>query len=107
MNEIKWNTEQCLLNGVLDRPKPKSSVPENFKGEEVKEYKWDEESLQKGLLKGGLTALMYYGCWDIWKTQNGFSGELMQYRKVTDTFHDQNLKFALKKAEEWAMGCQR
>lgn len=92
--------------GALGITPPASKVPEGFNGHIVEEQEWNEEGLQNNLESGGLTAIMYYGCWDIWPTEKGFSGELMQYRAVTDEFEDEPLDVALGKAVHWATNCQ-
>lgn len=102
----RLDTAGVLASGILNIPAPKTSRPDGFKGESVEEFEWTEETLRAGLEKGGLDASMYYGCWNIWKTENGYSGELLQYRNITDSFTDQSVEYALEKAQEWASGCQ-
>jgi len=106
MDHTRLDTMGCLNAGILDRPRPKTARPDNFIGEDVLEFEWTEYSLKAGLEKGGLSASMYYGCWEIWKTEKDYSGELLQYRNITDSFTDQGVEFALEKAKEWASGCE-
>lgn len=101
VDNTKWDSGQVIMNGVLDRPMPRSSRPVDSVLASVDEDDAGEEKLRKGLEAGGLSASMYYGCWAIWKTTEGFSGELMQYRNCTDSFRDQPMEVALEKAEEW------
>ena len=104
MDNTRLNTMGCLNAGILDRPAPDTACPKNFDRQRVN-YEWTEESLWSGLEKGGLSATMCYGCWKIWKTEKGYSGELLQYRKITDSFSDDTIEYAFKKAQEWAIGC--
>lgn len=106
MDNRRLNTGQVLNTGILDINAPESKCPENAKKTSVEEFEWSEDTLLEGLKGGGLTGCIYYGCWDIWKTDKGFSGELMQYRSCTDEFKDKDINFALEKAQEWASGCQ-
>jgi hypothetical protein len=106
MDYMRLDTSGVLSDGILNRPVPKTSCPEGFSGERVDEYEWSEESLLDWLEKSGLEASMYYGCWNIWKTEKGYSGELRQYRTITEAFTDQDTAYALDKAQEWASGCQ-
>lgn len=106
MDHTRLDTAGVLAAGILNIPAPKTSRPDGFKGEHVEEFGWSEETLRDGLEKGGLDASMYYGCWAIWKTEKGYSGELLQYRNITDSFTDKDQDFALEKSQEWASGCQ-
>lgn len=106
MDNRRFNTTQLLTLGILDLPTPKQEVPSKAKLQHVDEDDIQEDTLRKGLLIGGLSASMYYGCWSIWGTDNGYSGELLQYRSVTDKFKNESLKIALEKALEWAQGCR-
>jgi len=106
MDTRKLDTGQVLAAGVLNITAPESSVPEGFEGWSVEEFGWSDENLRSGLEQGGLTASMYYGCWDIWEIGDRFDGQLLQYRSVTDSFSGEDIDFALEKAIEWAEGCQ-
>lgn len=105
VDDTRWNTAQVLANGVLDRPSPRSGCPDDAVLADVDEGDTAPEKLREGLEAGGLTASMYYGCWKIWKTAGGFSGELMQYRNCTDSFQDGPLEEAIERAESWASTC--
>lgn len=105
MDDRRLNTMDILASGLMTKPAPISKVPDGLALAEVEEGDWSEEALSSGLERGGLTASMYYGCWSIWKTGEAFSGELLQYRSITDAFEGQSLEFALDKAIEWASGC--
>lgn len=100
IDNTRWDTGQALANGVLDRRMPESKCPADAKLESVDEEGFSEEKARAGLEAGGLTASMYYGCWSIWKTDVGFSGELMQYRNVTDRLQNATLDEAVEKAED-------
>lgn len=106
MDNRRWNTGQVIAGGILNIKPPASDRPSGVDLALVEEGEWSEESLRTGLENGGLNASMYYGCWSIWKTENGYSGELMQYRAVTGKFQGYSLEDALEKAEEWASGCE-
>ena len=105
MDNRRWNTGQVLKGGILNKEPPQSKLPDGAKLESVDELDTTEATLRKGLESGGLRASMYYGCWKIWRTERGYSGELLQYRSVTDEFSDVTLADALEKASEWASGC--
>lgn len=105
MKHTKLNSIESLVL-VLNNTIPQVSCPKDFNGDMVEEFNWTKKSLKTGLENGGLSAHMNYGCWDIWKTENGYSGELLQYRDVTDKFTDKSIKYALAKAQEWASGCE-
>ena len=101
IDHTKWDTGQVLAHGVLNRPIPKSSLPADAKLTSVQEEDFNEKKARDGLLAGGLHAAMYYGCWSIWKDGDRYSGELMQYRNVTDRLEQASLDEAVEKAEEW------
>lgn len=105
MDDRRFNTGQLLDMGILDMPKPTSKCPDRAALAEIEQEDYTEESLRAGLESGGIAASQYYGVWKIWKTESGFSGELLQYRAVTDEFTDISLDDALDKAEEWLEGC--
>lgn len=105
MDNRKLNTRQIIDAGILGLPAPERRCPADAKLQRVGEDEISENILRAGLEGGGLTASMYYGCWDIWRTESGFSGELLQYRSVTDQFTDAPIEQALEKAAEWAAGC--
>lgn len=62
----------------------------------------NEDILREMLLKGGIDAAWYYGCWCIWKDGDAYNGELMQYRSLTDSFTKATLDEAVEKAEKWS-----
>lgn len=105
MDERKFDTGQLLDMGILSMPNPVSKCPDRSKLIEIEQEESTEESLRAGLEAGGIRSCQYYGVWKIWKAEQGFSGELMQYRVVTEEFTDQSIEFALEKAEDWVMGC--
>jgi hypothetical protein len=105
MDYRKLSTEQLLMMGILHAPMPRTRDPDEFYGVAVDQYKWSETKLREGLNAGGLDAAMFYGCWRIWETDIGYSGQLLQYHKETDHFEDKDYQFALSKALEWADGC--
>lgn len=105
MDKRRWNTGQVLASGILGLPAPKSAKPRGTKLVEVDEEDLSPETLRAGLLQGGLTASMYYGCWHIWKTAAGFSGELFQYHQITERFADLPLEEAVEQAAEWGSAC--
>ena len=91
----------------MERPMVKLRRPSGASLQRVDEEEWSEECLRDGLDSGGLVAWMYYGAWSIWRDGSGYSGELHQYRQLTDSFEVQPLEFALEKAIEWAKGCAK
>lgn len=101
----RWNTQQIIDGGILSRPMPESKRPGDAKLVSVDDDDLSPETLKRGLEAGGLRAYQYYGCWEIWKTKNGYSGELFQYRAVTDSFDDVSIDDAVQKAETWASNC--
>ena len=105
MDNRRWDTSMILAGGILGIAPPKSACPPDAALTDVDEDDLSRGTLRAGLEAGGLDASMYYGVWKIWRTAAGFSGELMQYRSVTDSFTDQPIDKALEKAEEWAGGC--
>lgn len=106
MDNRKWNTERIYEEGILNLPIPDTSHPDiNYA--EINDYDHGigdiEEILEK---EGAITASQYYGCWYVWKTEKGYSGELLQYRAVTESFTDIPYGEALDKVEEWFEACQ-
>lgn len=107
MDNRRMNTEQVLFSGGFGLIPPPSKVPPNFVGQIVEEWEWTQDQLRAGLESGGLDAYMYYGCWHIWRTEeNRYSGQLMQYRLVTEEFHGLSLEDALAEAIDWGTACQ-
>ncbi len=104
MDERRLDTGQILASGILSKPTPNSNVPADANLKDVGND-WSEESVREGLGSGGIKASMYYGCWSIWKAHESFSGELMQYRSITDHFEDVSFDVALEKALFWAEEC--
>jgi hypothetical protein len=105
MDNRRWDTGAILAGGILNITPPKSLCPPDTVLVDVDEEDLSDGTLRAGLEAGGLSASMYYGVWKIWRTAAGFSGQLMQYRSVTDSFTDRPLDEALEKALEWAGGC--
>jgi len=105
MDERRFDTGQLLDMGILNLPLPQTRRKNSAGLIEVDQDEYTEESLRGGLEAVGLCASQYYGCWRIWKTDTGYSGELLQYRVVTEEFTDKDIEFALEKAEEWVAGC--
>jgi len=105
IDDRRLNSGQVLAAGILGIAPPKTRCPDPGALVGVDEEDLREETLLAGLNAGGLDAPMYYGCWRIWKTATGFSGELMQYRAMTDQFADAAIEFALQKAQEWGAAC--
>jgi hypothetical protein len=105
MDNRRMSTSQILAAGILNKKPPATRTPDDATMETVEEGEWNQESLRSGLEKGGLEASMYYGRWSIWKVGDTFSGELMQYRSVTDAFDGATPDEALEKAEQWAEAC--
>ena len=103
MDNRRWNTQQILGGGILDKPIPETSQPEGLKL--LDDEKYSEDGVRSDLESGGLTAAQYYGCWSIWQTPSGYSGELIQYRSVTDRISDAPIDEAIEKAMEWASSC--
>jgi hypothetical protein len=101
----RWSTADCLANGVLDRAAPPDACPKDANLASVNEDDLSEATLRRGLESGGLDALMYYGCWQIWKSGDAFDGELLQYRSVADQFRGLSIDDALDKAMEWGGAC--
>lgn len=89
MDIRRLSTIQCIEDGIGDLPKPKTSDPKISRWDLVRDNTCDREFLRAGLEKGGLKASMYCGIWKIWKTEKGFSGELLQYRVITESFYNQ------------------
>lgn len=106
MDNRRLDTAGVLASGILGIDAPKSKCPDSAALTDVYDCEWTVDELRTGLQAGGLSGAMYYGCWTIWKTEAGYSGELFQYRAVTDSFVDASLDAALEKAEEWAENCQ-
>lgn len=105
MDTRKFDTGQLMDMGILDMPKPISKCSDRSTLVEIEQENYDEVSLRAGLESGGIRASQYYGVWNIWKTPGGYSGELFQYRVVTEEFADQPIEFALEKAECWLEEC--
>jgi len=105
MDHKRLSTGDILDFGILERTPPKSMCPVDAVLAEVDESQFDDDSLRAGLIAGGLEASMYYGVWKIWKDGDGFSGELMQYRVVTETLAKVSLADAVEHAYEWATNC--
>jgi hypothetical protein len=89
----------------LNLPNPKRAQPEGLELAYVDQHDISEATFSAMLQSGGMTALQYYGCWSIWRTENGFSGELLQYRQITESFTDAPLPTALETALYWASEC--
>lgn len=106
MDNRRWDTSKILAGGVLDIEAPPAAHPKDIDYEEVEEREWSADSLSNAIKRGGLHGCMYFGIWWIWKSPGGYSGELFQYRLVTDHFEDESEEFALNKSIEWASGCQ-
>lgn len=106
MDGRRFDTGQVLAMGILNKQAPQSNLPVGATLQDVDEDDLSLDTLQRGLISGGLEAAMYYGAWRIWKTSDTtYAGELMQYRSVTDTFADLNIDDALEKAVYWAAIC--
>lgn len=105
MNDLRLDTRTIMEAGILDLTPPDTAMPNNAILNEVDENNYTDDELEEGLINGGLKASMYYGCWAIWNGQNGYSGELLQYREITEFFEDQPLNIALAKARCWAREC--
>jgi hypothetical protein len=103
MDHTKLDSGQVLAAGILNRSMPTSHCPDDAQLQDVDED--HPEAFRSGLEAGGLKASMYYGCWSIWKTDQGYSGELFQYRSCTEAFANQSIEHALEKAHEWYEGC--
>jgi len=101
----RFDTGQVLEAGILLITPPRTKCPDASKLVDVDEEDLSEKTLRAGLEQGGLEAPMYYGCWRIWKTDSEFSGELMQYRAMTEHFADLPIDEALEKAMEWGAAC--
>lgn len=104
MDNRRLNTSEVLFSGILEKPAPISNAPSDVKLADIT-YDWTEESIREGIEKGGVTASMYYGCWKVWKTEEFYNGELLQYRSITDSFENATIEEALEKAVEWANSC--
>ena len=100
----RLNTMQARASGILGIKPPKSKAPENIEFTEVGDS-IDRDELENAIKSGGICANAYYGCWKIWGSADGYSGELFQYRAITDQFKNQPFDFASAKAIEWAIGC--
>ena len=111
----RLSTEQAVAAGILDL-EPAESVapggrseyleadyletPQGFEGQS-REDNW-RLALERGM---GLHALMFYGSWIIWPDGDAFSGELVQYRAMTDSFQKRPIAEALEKAAAWFRVC--
>jgi len=103
--KMRLSTAEVLMFGVLDKPAVRGCRPKDFEGIEIDEDEWTEDALLNGLKEGGLSTSMYYGCWDIWKTEQGFSGELFQCREISESFIDKDADYAFEKAKGWTRDC--
>lgn len=105
VDHTKWDTEQVIQNGVLERTAPKDRVPADAKLTDLDEEDGSEEKIRGALLDGGVRAYMYYGCFKVWKDGDAYSGQLMQYRNETGRFDKVSLDEALKATSEWWEEC--
>lgn len=112
----KMDTAQAIAFGILNIKPPKSDapdddsikyfkaeycdVPEGFDGEDRDDN--FKIALERNM---GIKGCMYYGVWRIWPTEKGFSGELIQYRSITDNIKDVSLDDAVNQATEWYRDC--
>jgi hypothetical protein len=94
-----------MNSGILGLPIPETKAPP-IEYEKIDDFDHSLEDIAEALKStNGIEASQYYGCWRIWKTEKGFSGELLQYRSVTDEFEGLSFEEALDKAEEWFRDC--
>lgn len=105
MDNRKLDTGAVLALGIIDAPALPDPVPPDATLVSVSEDNCTEPELRDALESGGIRASMYYGCFQIWRTESGFSGELHQYRAVTGRFDNEPLEIALQTAVERAGGC--
>jgi hypothetical protein len=105
MDERRLSTADVLASGILNKPAPRTGRPQNVEFASVYEDEWTRQSLEDGLQAGGVEGAFYYGCWAGWKTESGYSGELLQYRSVTDSFENVDLDEAVSKLGLWAVRC--
>ena len=103
MDERRLSTGEVLRSGILNITPRERLIP-NYA--DFHQLALDDEEINidyiKVLLeKGGIQSSQDYGCWAICKTDDGYIGELMQYRARTEEFHGYSLDDATKQAYTW------
>src|SRR3954464_793433 len=101
----KLNTAEIIGMGILAKSPPKSKIPKKIDLVEIDESEGLEVIRSKLEKEAGVSVSMYYGCWAIWRTEQGYFGELYQYYSRTDEFDEFDLDAAVAKAEEWFLTC--
>lgn len=106
MDMRRLNTEEVLRAGILNITPTESKTPEYVEFYQMPYCDDDNplslEDIERLLRENlGIESAQYYGCWKIWKDDDGFHGELMQYRRMTEDFHGESLDYAADKAYTW------
>lgn len=104
VNHTKLDTAQIIASGILGRVAPKSKQPAGLILASVAAED-SREDILAGLANDGIQGNDYYGVWRIWKEGDKYSGELLQYREMTDSFCDASISEAANFAQEWMEVC--
>lgn len=104
MDTRRLSTADFLRSGMMNMPAPETRVPEGIDLHDL--YLDENEIIPKYikdlLAKGdGVEAAQDYGCWAVWKVNDGYDGELMQYRRITEGFCNRSLDEAADRAYTW------
>ncbi len=104
MDKRRLSSLQCMSAGILFTPAPDLKAPTDV---EYSEIEGPDEDRIRGFLAAGknVEGSMCYDCWSVWKTEGGWSGELAQYRSVTESFENVDTDTAVATAYEWACEC--
>lgn len=104
MDNRRLNTGEVLMSGILYRPAPDFLIPDRSGFHQVgtdDEGTLTVERFRDLLEAGGIESSQYYGCWAICKADDGYVGELLQYRRRTEEFHCYSLDDAAVQAMKW------
>ena len=105
INDRKLSTADILASNILNISPPDTKHPEiNYIDYDELEY--DSDKIHECLKINGVEGCMYYGVWKVWPDEKGFSGELLQYRSITDEFTGVSIDVAVEKCIEWAGVCE-
>lgn len=87
MDTRRLSTGDVLAQGIINRPAPKTSIPDDR--EECDYQCWDDKPGRDELLAAiergeVLVCSEYYGIPHAWKDGESYRGTLLQYRAVTE-----------------------
>lgn len=99
---MKLSTMKCLRMGVLDKPIPKTDIPD--KEHKNVEWEWGYVGTDqvKKWIENGLVAYSanYYGMPHIWKEDKKYRIVMLQYREVTEDETIDDLEEAIERFED-------